>query len=166
MDLFISTDRPRWPNESRAKAANATLGPIRNKSGQWLTGEIHERDMSRTPTWHQAVAPNLERTATVTRGLGLGVDSEQVLWVNEVALNQVDLAVIDRMDEESARAATTAIPAPFQSRSFQRDMTPADERFGFATSNVVRALNHATAASGNSLRADHGRTPAGGAGSS
>ncbi|KGN30850.1 hypothetical protein N802_05500 [Knoellia sinensis KCTC 19936] len=127
------------------KAANAMLGPLRNKSGQWLTGEIHERDMSRTPTWHQVVAPNLAHTATVTRGLGMGVDSEQVLWVNEVALDQVNLEVLDRMDEESARAASTSIPAPFQRRGVQQDMTAADTRFGFTIGNVVRDLNEAAA---------------------
>lgn len=145
VDLFISTDRPRWPEESRVKLANAMLGPLHNKSGQWLTGEIHERDLSQSPTWHQAAAPILAGTAIVTRGLGVAVDSEQVLWVNEVALNQVDMAVVDRMDQESAKAAITRIPAGFQSRGVPHEVAVVDTRFGFTTCNVVRDLNQESA---------------------
>lgn len=113
VDLFVSTGGPCWPEEARARPADALLGPIRNRAGQWLTGEIHERRLSRTPTWEQVVAPPLGLKSIVVRGLGIGVDDKQVLWVNEVPLDHTELLAVDRMDAEAARAVTTTVPGSF-----------------------------------------------------
>lgn len=115
VDLFVSDGEPCWPDEARARPAEALLGPLHNKAGQWLTGEVHLRRLSLTPTWEQVAAPTLVRNATVIRGLGFGVDKAQVLWVNEVPLNQTELMDIDLMDADDARAVTASVPAALQS---------------------------------------------------
>lgn len=37
LDLFVSYDRPFWPDEQGSLRDNARLGPLRNAAGLWLT---------------------------------------------------------------------------------------------------------------------------------
>ena len=43
VDLYVCQERPYWPKEAQARADEAALGPLRNASGEYLTGVIHHR---------------------------------------------------------------------------------------------------------------------------
>lgn len=64
VDLFVSTGAPCWPDEARARPADALLGPLQSKAGQWLTGEVHLYRISSAPTWRQVAAPPFDPSAT------------------------------------------------------------------------------------------------------
>jgi hypothetical protein len=43
IDLVVSKVKPYWSSEKRARRDNACLGPLRNESGDWLTGTVVKR---------------------------------------------------------------------------------------------------------------------------
>ena len=43
IDLIMSTSKPYWPSEKKARRNEACLGPLRNDSGDWLTGTAVKR---------------------------------------------------------------------------------------------------------------------------
>lgn len=50
VDVFVSRKRPYWPNEKRARADKACIGPLQNESGDYLTAVAVHRLILASPT--------------------------------------------------------------------------------------------------------------------
>lgn len=93
VDVFVSKDRPYWPHEERARRDNACLGPLRSKTGEYLTALAAHRSV----LTHRAPAGLLKGLKTSdagdrVRGLGMQLDAEVgFLWVCERVLSRTDL---------------------------------------------------------------------------
>jgi hypothetical protein len=83
VDLFVCRGQPYWPRERRARADEATLGPLANKTGQYLTGVIVERSLYGNPPPSNAFAPEPANEEDRLRGLGVALDPTGFLWVLE-----------------------------------------------------------------------------------
>ena len=44
VDIFVCEREPYWPNQAITSADNASLGPLKNDAGQYLTGRVVERN--------------------------------------------------------------------------------------------------------------------------
>jgi len=114
VDLFLCEREPFWPDEQQARLDNATLGPIENAAGQFLTGVVrhHNALAKATATPDIVTAPGLDKGEQVVRGLAFGVDRE-VLWINEVKFSRDALSAAAAEDAENSLAAITE-PEPSQ----------------------------------------------------
>lgn len=138
VDLYLCERRPYWPNEDQARAANGLLGPIKNKAGQYLTGEVHERALLTTPTPERFRAPLVDPGDPVVRGVGMGLDDSDVLWVNEVALSRIVLLAVDRREKQEGgddfdgHAELAALGEPLRvPEAFDRRLATCDQQGTF-----------------------------------
>lgn len=99
IDLFLCEHAPAWPNEKQAREDNATLGPIQNSAGQFLTGVVsHNPALETTPEC--VTAPKPAKGDRILRGLGIGVHRE-ILWINEVKLGHDQLLAAQHEDRSA-----------------------------------------------------------------
>lgn len=93
VDLFLCEREPVWPDEERARADKAVLGPIKNNANQFLTGVVFHHNVlaKATATPEIVTAPKPEVGEQIVRGLAIGVD-RKVLWINEVKFGRDTLA--------------------------------------------------------------------------
>lgn len=138
VDLFVSDGAPFWPEEARVRAKDAALGPLKNRAGQWLTGEVHERQLSTDPTWRQVRAGAPPAPTQAVRALGIGIDDEQVLWINEVALDRQEMSELDALDDEAARSRTMELPAGFTASAREPRAAKPALGYGLAVTQALR----------------------------
>ena len=91
VDIYVSDRQPYWPNERRARADNACMGPLRNKANQQLTAVAVHRLMLSVPMPSAARGPEPLAVADRVRGLGTAVDELGFVWVAEQWLSRSDL---------------------------------------------------------------------------
>jgi hypothetical protein len=82
VDVYLSLAEPYWPDEERARAADAGMGPITNDIGMNLTAVVVQR-----PVTLQPEPPGDLRGDTpleqCTRGMSASVDGTGLLWLCE-----------------------------------------------------------------------------------
>jgi hypothetical protein len=99
VDIYLCEREAYWPNEEKARRARATLGPIRNKAGQYLTAVVHHNSMLRQPSPGIATAPTFADSDVIVRGLAYGVHDE-VLWISEARFSRAALSGADIGDAD------------------------------------------------------------------
>jgi hypothetical protein len=83
VDVYVSTGRPYWPNERRARRDNACLGPLENDAGEQLSAVVVSRSTVQYPTPMRAQAPGPSGSEDRVRGIGATVDDSGLLWICE-----------------------------------------------------------------------------------
>lgn len=83
LDLYVSDRKPYWPREAKARRDNACVGPIQNRSGQYLTGVSFRRSALKGDAPELALALKSRSTKDRIRGIGTAVDHRGVLWIIE-----------------------------------------------------------------------------------
>lgn len=68
VDLIVTAGRPHWPQERKARADNACLGPLRNDADLWLTGTVVQRLAAHYPPPPHAAGPHPSDRADEVRG--------------------------------------------------------------------------------------------------
>lgn len=91
LDLVVSTKRPFWPDETRARRNNACLGPLRNEAGDWLTGVAVKRRAGHYAPPERAVGPRPAGRDDEMRALGSAVDPTGFLWLIEQRMSRSQL---------------------------------------------------------------------------
>lgn len=99
VDLILTEGRPYWPNETRARADNACIGPLRNDADQWLTGTVVKRLASHTPPPEHGVAPMPTGRGDELRGMSASIDPDGFLWLLEQRMSQSGLAETAELDQ-------------------------------------------------------------------
>jgi hypothetical protein len=92
VDVYVSQRRPFWPNERRARAANACLGPLWNRARQCLTAVAVKRALLTSPTPAAALGPPPASEEDSLRALGGTVDESGLLWICEQWMSRSALA--------------------------------------------------------------------------
>lgn len=82
VDLFLSLGEPYWPDEKRARAAGAGMGPITNTSGMNLTAIATQRFVTSQPDPYGDVRGDAPLNQCA-RGIGAAVDETSLLWLCE-----------------------------------------------------------------------------------
>jgi hypothetical protein len=108
VDIYVSDSEPYWPDEKRARAANACLGPLRNDADQILTGVVLKGPSINTMPPKAALAPSPETISDRTRGIGFGIDDHGVLWICEqwmsrAALQAMRSALLTEVDTNESQ---------------------------------------------------------------
>lgn len=88
LDLVVSSDEPYWPHESDGRRRGALLGPLRNDSGQWLTGTVFKRNATLTPPPAAAIGPTPRGAEDQVRGVGFAVGADGLLWIVEQRMSE------------------------------------------------------------------------------
>ncbi len=88
VDLVVTEGKPYWPQEQRARADNACLGPLRNEADLWLTGVVVKRQASHQPPPGGAVAPRPSSRSDEVRGVSAAVDPEGFVWLVEQRMSR------------------------------------------------------------------------------
>lgn len=91
VDLVVSSTRPFWPQEQKARIDNACLGPLRNESGDWLTGTVVKRSIALFPTPAGAIGPRPKNRLDELRAVGAATDDDGVLWLVEQRMSESEL---------------------------------------------------------------------------
>lgn len=92
VDLIVSKGVPFWHQERRARRDNACLGPLRNESGDWLTGTVVKRSVALYPTPSRATGPRPTDRNDELRAVGSAVDEQGVLWLVEQRMSRSKLS--------------------------------------------------------------------------
>lgn len=79
IDIFVSNGPPYWWNMARAFKDDSCLGPIRNRAGQYLTGQSARRRFVASPV----PVPRPTSSDDRVRGLVTFINSQGVLVVQE-----------------------------------------------------------------------------------
>lgn len=87
VDIFLSTVRPYWENESKLRARDAGMGPIVNSAGMYLTAINYQRPALKHPDPFGDVRGGVP-IAECVRGIGAKVDPAGFLWVCEKLMPQ------------------------------------------------------------------------------
>lgn len=107
VDLIVSENQPYWPNEARARRDEACLGPLRNQTGDWLTGVVVKRRAGHYPPPETAIGPRPSGRDDELRALGSAVDPAGFLWLIEQRMSRSKLhelaseAIVERGQWES-----------------------------------------------------------------
>jgi hypothetical protein len=88
IDIFVSDGAPYWWNTIQAFKDDSCLGPIRNKAGQYLTGQSIRRRFATSP----APVPKPTSSDDRIRGLVTSINSQGVLLVQEHWISRSFLA--------------------------------------------------------------------------
>lgn len=93
VDIYLSVDRPYWPNEAGIRDKQAGMGPITNDAGMHLTAVVFSRGADEIPNPCGDTRGGAPRNACF-RGLAARVDDDGVLWLCDklvpIAGNEVD----------------------------------------------------------------------------
>ncbi|WP_432520577.1 hypothetical protein [Kineococcus sp. SYSU DK006] len=103
VDLILTTGEPFWLNESKARADDACIGPLRNDADQWLTGTVIKRTASHTPPPGHGVAPMPKGRGDEIRGVSASIDPEGYLWLLEQRMSRAGLSTLasqERPDDD------------------------------------------------------------------
>lgn len=92
VDLIVSSEKPFWIEEQSARAENACLGPLRNNSGQWLTGTAVKRFAPHYPPPTTAIGPRPRSKTDQVRAVGAAVGPEGFVWLLEQRMSLTGLA--------------------------------------------------------------------------
>ena len=92
IDLIVSTAKPYWPSQKRARRDEACLGPLRNDSGDWLTGTAVKRLAGHYAAPPSAQAPTATGKQDEMRAIGSAVDPTGFLWIVERRMSRSGLA--------------------------------------------------------------------------
>jgi hypothetical protein len=101
VDFYVCRDRPWWPEEQKARADNACIGPLGNGEGGYLTAVSVRRPLRVKPTPVEARLPTPLSQNDKVRAVGTCVD-EDVLFIVEQWTSKRWL----QESYEAARAAT------------------------------------------------------------
>lgn len=85
--LFVTREGQRIPFQEKAEAADAILGPLKNKHGDILTGLVNKVSLARNPSPHMDMAPP-ESPEDRLRGFGGMVDDDGRLWIIEQVVSK------------------------------------------------------------------------------
>lgn len=88
IDLIVSTTKPYWPNEEKARRDEACLGPLRNDAGDWLTGTAVKRLATHYGPPPTAQGPSPRGKSDETRAIGSAVDPAGFLWIVEQRMSR------------------------------------------------------------------------------
>jgi hypothetical protein len=91
VDLIVSTKKPYWPSEQKARLDNACLGPLRNEAGDWLTGTVVKRRAGHYPPPTKAIGPRAAGREDEMRAVGSAVDPTGFLWMIEQRMSRSKL---------------------------------------------------------------------------
>jgi hypothetical protein len=93
VDLYVSASEPYWGKAEATKAANARIGPLRNRAGQVLTCISTERSVLRTPTPSPEMRLPPRNRDDRMRGIATQIDPNGLLWITEQVLSRSAMTV-------------------------------------------------------------------------
>ena len=82
VDLFLSTVRPYWPDETKVRSGDAGMGPLGNSAGMYLTAINYQRSLTDQPDPFGDVRAGAPLDQSV-RGVASKLDPSGFLWVCE-----------------------------------------------------------------------------------
>jgi hypothetical protein len=82
VDIFLSTVRPYWENEVKARKLDAGMGPIVNTAGMYLTAINYQWPVTHQPDPFGNIRGNVPLDQCV-RGVAERLDPSGFLWVCE-----------------------------------------------------------------------------------
>jgi hypothetical protein len=85
--LFVTREGQRIPFQEQAEAADAILGPLKNKHGDILTGLVSKVSLERNPAPHMSMAPPTSPEDRL-RGFGGMIDDDDRLWIIEQVVSK------------------------------------------------------------------------------
>jgi hypothetical protein len=91
VDLMISKSRPYWPNEKKARQDHACPGPLRNATGDWLTGVVIRRIATHYAPPEIAIGPRPKDSPDEIRAVSAAIDETGFLWLIEQRMSSQGL---------------------------------------------------------------------------
>jgi hypothetical protein len=85
IDVYLSNDAPYWPNEDKARARNAGMGPIVNDADMYLTSVVSQEPVTFEPDPFGDLTGDAPLKDCV-RGVAAGVDTTGLLWLTDKML--------------------------------------------------------------------------------